>query len=63
MNTKTAGQIARRIFLWAMIVSFCLAAGAGILVLLGLSFDETVNDGRKLDTYRRLKTEHFWLVT
>lgn len=41
MNTKTAGQIARRIFLWAMIVSFCLAAGAGILVLLGLSFDET----------------------
>ena len=22
-----------------------------------------VNDGRKLDTYRRLKSEHFWLVT
>ncbi len=41
MNTTTAGQMARRVFLWAMVVSFCLAAGAGILVLLGLSFDET----------------------
>lgn len=36
------GQLARRIFLWCMISSFCLAAAAGILVLLGIEFNETV---------------------
>lgn len=35
------GQLARRIFLWTMIVSFSLAAAAGILVLLGGAFGET----------------------
>ncbi|MDS2173468.1 hypothetical protein [Nesterenkonia sp. CL21] len=40
-TTKDPGQIARRVFLWAMIVSFSLAAAAGILVLLGADLDGT----------------------
>ncbi|WP_344684594.1 MULTISPECIES: hypothetical protein [Actinomycetes] len=38
---KNPAQVARRVFLWSMIVSFTLAAGAGILALLGLSLDDT----------------------
>lgn len=40
-TSKDPGQVARRIFLWAMIASFCLAAAAGILALLGVSFNDT----------------------
>ncbi|MDZ5077343.1 hypothetical protein [Nesterenkonia sp. HG001] len=40
-TSKNPGQVARRVFLWSMIASFTLAAGAGILALLGLSLDDT----------------------
>jgi hypothetical protein len=41
MSNRNLGQRIRRVFLWTMVVSFCLAAAAGIMVLLGISFDET----------------------
>lgn len=41
MKNRSVGSRIRRIFLWTMIGSFCLAAAAGIFVLIGVSFDET----------------------
>ncbi|TDS84792.1 MULTISPECIES: hypothetical protein [Nesterenkonia] len=41
MKKKSLGPRIRRVFLWTMIGSFCLAAAAGIFVLIGVSFGET----------------------
>lgn len=41
VKNKSVEARIRRVFLWTMIGSFCLAAAAGIFVLVGVSFDET----------------------